>query len=229
MVNVINIPDTIFDNPAFNDLNPTALQPLGGRLMSSAPHVDGLLLAGPEAMDVDTATHTLQPVKTRNAVGDWSFNRTAAGAETISVRTTIGEMIRLGELYNLGGFSAPGVATNYPAAPSKGVQITDFFVGYSVGVVALTSGTLRLGKTVYSKNVAGAVFVQTDIVAAQALTKLTATGALNQYAYFVFAVPTPVWHVDDLGLVEIEATFVMANTGVLQVAYMGCHCNFNRN
>jgi len=229
---VINIPDTIFDNPAFNDLNPTSLIPLGGRLMSSSPHVDGLLMGGAELISAFAAAN---PVKARNAKGDWSWNRTAAGAETPFYRVTIGQLLRLGELYNLGEFSAPGVQTNYPPAPAKGIAIVDFFVGYSVSVVGLTSATLRLGKTVYPKSATGVVaFAQTDLVAATAVTQLAATGSLAQYAYFDVGGPSSltgplVFSVDDLGLVEIEFAPVLANTGVLQVAYMGAHVQFNYN
>src|SRR6266478_3225467 len=136
---ILKIPDTIFDNPCFNDLNPTSLTPVGGRLMCSSPHTDGLLFAGAGSLDKDSANLVL----TRNAKGDWSLNRTAAGAETYNIRMTLGDMsgiVRTGENYELGEFGSG--QTDNPPAPAKGVQIKDFFAIYKSGVVALTSATL---------------------------------------------------------------------------------------
>lgn len=218
MANLI-VPDTIFDSPTVNDLNPTSLVPLGGRLMSSAPHTDAMLIAGPESLAKDSANLAL----TRNGKGDWSLNRTAAGAETYNVRLAPAELLRLGEVY-YGQWPSPG-----PAAPDKGIQISDFFIVYSVGVVALTSATLRLGKTVFSKTAGGAAFTQTDIVAATGIATTT-TPAAGQPQYAVVAGPSPlVFSKDDLGLVEIEAVIVMANTGTLRIYGMGFHANFNYN
>lgn len=215
----VKIPDTIFDNPTQNDLNPTTLVVSGGRLMSSAPHTDGLLIVGAESLAKDSANLVL----TRNAKGDWSLNRTAAGAETYNVRSTLGDMgcfVRIGETYELGGFGSG----NNPTAPAKGIQVKDFFAIYKSGVVALTAATLRLGKTVYSNSPAGAAFAQTDIIAATAVQ--TANNA--NYGYQDVAGPNPlVFSIDDLGLIEVELQVVMANTGTVAIAALGAHINFN--
>ncbi len=214
----IKVADTVFDDPTQNDLNPSSLAVSGGRLMSSSPHIDGLLFAGADVLGKDSTNLVL----TRNAKGDWSLNRTAAGAETYNIRITLadmGAMPRIGETYERGGFGSG----NNPTAPTKGIRIRDFFAVYKSGVVALTTATLRLGKTVYSSTPAGAVFAQTDLVAA------TATNTANNanYGYQDVVVPAPVFHVDDLGLVEIELQVVMANTGTVAIAGLGAHVDFN--
>lgn len=214
----LTIADTIFDNPTQNDLNPTGLLPQGGRLMSSAPHVDGLYIVGAEALAKDSANLVL----TRNGKGDWSLNRTAAGAETYNVRTYLDAVLRTGEKYFFDQFGQD----NKVSAPDKGIESVDFFINYKSGVVALTSATLRLGKTVYSVAAGGGAPVQTDLVAATAIS----TANTAQYQQAKVTVPAPlVFHKDDNGLIEIEAVIVMANTGTLAIASMGWHCNFNYN
>jgi hypothetical protein len=224
MVNVINIPDTIFDNPCFNDLNPTSLTPLGGRLMSSSPHVDGLI-----QFDANRLQSSGGGAQTfvRNAKGDWSLN-IAASAATVFVRGCNPVVQRLGETYNLGEFSASGVQTNYPPAPAKGIEIIDFYAIYSVGTAALTSATLRLGSTVYSKTAGGGAFTQTDIVAATGVQTAT-TPSLAQYTYQDVLVAAPAFSVSDIGLLEVELSWVNPGTSVVQVAELGFHCNFNCN
>lgn len=218
----LNVPDHILDNPVFNDL-PSGMTPLGGRLMSSAPHTDGMFIFGPEVLAKDSANLVL----TRNAKGDWSLNRVAAGAETYNVRISLGELLRTGETYNLGLFGSGQAYA--PSAPAKGLQIIDFFVIYSETVATLTTATLRLGKTVFSKTAGGAAFAQTDIVAATGISTAV-TPAAGQPIYQSVAGPSPlVFSTDDLGLLEIEAVFVMQNTGVIRVYGMGCHVNFNFN
>lgn len=214
----LTIPDTIYDNPTQNDL-PSGVIPVGGRLMSSAPHTDGLLLAGAGQMDKDSANLVL----TRNGVGDWSLNRTSAGAETYHVRACIndiGGFIRTGETYIFGLFGQDSKV----AAPAKGIEVVDFFAIYKSGVVALTSATLRLGKTVYSAAAGGGAPTQTDLVAATGVS----TANTAQYQLQKLAGPSPlVFSVDDLGLVEVELTIVMANTGTVAIAGIGAHINFN--
>lgn len=229
MAQIIKAADTIFDHPAFTDfpVNPGSLQ--GGRLMSSSPHVDGLFMVGPGGMDVDSANL----VKTRNANGDWSFNRTAAGAETYHIRTTISEILRTGETYFLdlfGSGQTPGAA-----APDKGVAVLNFFAVYSVTVATLTSATLRLGKTVFNPTSAGGAFTQTDLVVATGIaTAINAGGAAQPGTQIVpfqtNSSGTPlVWSKDDIAMVEVEATLVMQNTGVLRFYGLGVHCFFNMN
>lgn len=224
MPSQIIVPDSIFDNPVQNDLNPANQSILGGRLMSSAPHTDGLLLAEAGAISWSGTGATKLPV--RNAKGDWSLNRTAGGAETHFFRCTLGNMnlIRLGESAILGVFGTGNTYT--PPQPDKGLEIIDFFAIYLVGVAALTSATLRVGKTVYSSAIAGGAFTQTDLQS-QAVPAGGLTTSGGNYRYVDVPTTTPVFHKDDLGLVEIEFSPVMANTGTLQLAAIGAHVNFN--
>lgn len=222
------VPDTIFDNPLQNDFptsTPSSATIQGGRLMSGAPHVDGLLFADAGVLSKDSANLVL----TRNAAGDWSLNRTAAGAETYNVRCTLGDMgavYRIGEKYELGLFAGDPTTVG----PPKGIAVSDFFVIYSNTVVGLTSGTIRLGKTVFANLAAGGAFTQTDLVTAQALaTAVTPAANQPRIQDFLTIGSIPVFHVDDLGMVEIEAQFVMANTGTLRVYGLGAHINFNYN
>ena len=219
----ISFPDTIIFDPTqadFANQQTSGETFSGGRLMNYCPHTDGLIMMAPDILGKNSANLVL----TRNGKGDWSLNRTAAGAETYYVRGTLasGTILRTGETYNYGEFP-----TSTPAAGPKGIEVVDFFAILNIGVVALTSATLRLGKTVYGKGTTGAAPTQTDIVAATALTPLTTITA-NDYAEFDVAGPSPlVFSTDDLGLVEVELNFVMANTGTVQVAALGCHVNFN--
>lgn len=213
------ISDMIFDNPAFNDLPLTT--PSGGRLMSSAPHVDGLIMVGTNDIDVDSANL----VKTRNAKGDWSFNRTGAGAETYNIRITLDQLLRTGEKYINDLFGQDSKI----AAPDKGIAVIDFFAIYSVITQPLTGATLRLGKTVYSQTAGGGVFTQTDLVAATAI-QTAVTPAANQYTFQKVAGPSPtVFHKDDAGLIEIEFVPVLQNGSVFKAVALGAHFNFNYN
>jgi hypothetical protein len=211
-----NYPDTIIFDPTQAGINPAGSTFTGGRLMNYLPHVDGLLMkAGLQSSSANLAL-------TRNGKGDWSYNRTAAGAEPYFLRTTISDMLRTGEIYHYGGFH-----DQPPAAGPKGIAILNFFAILNIGVVALTAATLRLGKSVYPiSGAAAAAPVQTDLVAATALA--TATNAANAYLLGQVAGPSPtVFSIDDLGLIEIELAITMANTGTVQVAGLGAHCQFN--
>ena len=224
MSNIRSAPDTIFEG--FPGLNPNATTPVvtqGGRLMSTGLHTDGLLWGSPQVLEKSSANLVL----TRNGIGDWSLNRTAAGAETYYVRANLAAllMVRTGELYNLGLFGPASSAT--PAAPAKGIQVTDVFAVTNVGVASLTSATIRYGKVQYAlPGAAAAAIVQSDILAATALTTLTAQAA-NAYLVQKQAVASPVLQVSDLAQYEIELSVVMANTGTIQIAGIGAHYNFN--
>lgn len=191
-------------------------------------------------------------VMTRNALGDYSFNRTAAGAETYVAVIDLAEMKRL-QVYPetaLGAtpasnlpfqeqFGAAAGTAGYPApaagippftganqlvapttVPPKGIRINNIIAVYQVGVVALTSASVTIQRTVYANNVANSI---TAIAATG--TAPTATQA-NPYV-FTEAVTTPVFEVADLSALSIEFNFVMANTGTIRVYGMGVHLDFN--
>jgi hypothetical protein len=218
MAGLVDVPDTSFQSGvAVATLNiPGSAR--GGRLMSDMPHIDGVESWDAGQLDKDSANLVL----TRNAKGDWSLNRTAAGAETYNCRVNISEnVLRLGEIYNLG---VGPQGAKYPKPPNKGILVTDIFAIYTVGVVNLTTATLRLGKSVFANNVA---LAQTDV---QAATGIATVVQANPYVQTV-AVPagSQLWAIDDTSQWEIEVQFVMANTGTLRVYGIGCHISFNWN
>jgi hypothetical protein len=189
----------------------------GGRLMNRLPHTDGLLMRA-SGLQINSANLVL----TRTGNGNWSYQRTAAGAESYFLRTTLGDLLRTGEVYNYGGF---GSGQNVTAGP-KGIAVIDMFAILNIGVVALTAATLRLGKSIYPlAGAAAAAPVQTDLVAATAIA--TATNGAGLFLTNKVAVPAPVFSTDDLGLVEIELAITMANTGTVAVAGLGAHVSFN--
>jgi hypothetical protein len=189
-------------------------------------------------------------VLTRNALGDYSLNRIAGGAETYQTVAPIGTMLhRLLEAQTMqipgqGPFSGsqyvgPGTGPGpvplpgFPPLtaaqlgtiptnfPSKGIQITDVAAIYQVGVVGLTSATLSLNQTVFANNVANAI---TNFpIAATALPLLTQA---NPYVV-VRSVTTPLFNVTDLSEMTLELVTVMANTGTIRIYGLGVHVNFN--
>jgi hypothetical protein len=192
------------------------------RYSQLGPNVDGLWMVGPE--DISQSGPNALSV-TRSATGRWGFTRTAAGAETYYFRTTLSKLTRIGQPYQQGGFGGAGISFTKAPFPAKGFGVQDAFCALQIGVVALTSATLRVGKTVYSATVAP---VQTDLLAATALGSLVAnTSPLVQ------DVPVPVanqaWNTDDLGLVEVELSIVMASTGTIVLEGLGVHYSFNTN
>jgi len=221
MAIIQKVADTIFDVPSTTG----SLQ--GGRLMSSAPHNDGLAMYA--TGNIDLANSGAGAVtKVRVAKGDWAI-AVAAGAGTVDARITLDELLRTGETYINDLFGQD----NKVAAPDKGIAVLDIFAIYSISVADATSATLRLGKTVYSKTAGGAVFTQTDLLAAANVQK-TQTPAANQYVYSVLPVQTQssgtplIFHKDDLGLIEIELELVIPGTTTLRIAALGCHCAHNR-
>jgi hypothetical protein len=220
-----NFPDTIILDPYLGGEAKTTDTCSGGRLMNALPHTDGMLFAS--AWDIGSNSTNL--VLTRNAAGDWSLNRTAAGAETYYVRFSLSDIpfLRTGETYNESLFGGSSLQTYNTSAPAKGLKVTDIFVAMNVGVVALTSATLRLGKTVYAlEGAAQAAPVQTDIQAATALGSLVVNTA-GQYLTQNVPVAAPIFFTDDISQAEIELAVVMANTGTIRIAGIGAHCYFN--
>jgi hypothetical protein len=194
----------------------------------------------------DISQYSANLVLTRNALGDYSLNRTAAGAETYYVTANLGLLKRLIEypgLNNLpfqeqfgtaaGGAGYPANAPGLPpftgatqltpatTAPAKGCQVTDVAVVYQVGVVSLTSATLSLNRVAYA-NAAAKTITNVPISA----TALTLTSNANPYVA-VRAVTTPTFETTDLSDLILEFSPVMANTGTLRVYGLGFHLNFN--
>lgn len=206
---------------------------------ADAFHTGGWVWIGaPNLSFVPSGANNL--VLTKNATGDFSLNRTAAGAETYSVVTDIGELRRLLEKMDFqeqfGGsgagpfgkvgappFTGATQLTPDTAVQSKGLQLIDVVVVYTVGVAALTSAALSLNKTVYANNVANAI-TNLPIDA----TALTLTAQANPFLA-KRALTTPTTIVDDNSSVNLEFNFVMANTGTIRVYGLGFHVSYNYN
>lgn len=195
----------------------------------------------------DISQYSANLVLTRNALGDYSLNRTAAGAETYFVTANLGAIKRLladsiNSLPFQEQFGTAAGTTGYPAGPSglppftgasyltppttgpaKGVQVTDVAVVYQVGVASLTSATLSLNRVAYA-NAAAKTITNIPIDA----TALTLTTNANPYVA-VRAVTTPAFETTDLSDLVLEFSPVMANTGTLRVYGLGFHINVNYN
>lgn len=192
------------------------------RIFSDSPHTDGLFFAGTDWIEADSANL----VKTRNGNGDWSLNRTAAGAETYHIRFCLDAITRIGELVQTGDFGSLATQSGSLTSTKRGLGVLDMFVVMKVGVVGLTSATLRLGKTVYSTAAAGGAATQTDIVAATALGSL-ATSANYKLQTVAVPIASQIFFTDDISNAEIELTIVMANTGTIAIAGLGGHLAYN--
>ena len=192
------------------------------RYLQDAPNSDGMIMTPAGALQ---ASGPNAFVLTRSGKGLWQLTRTAAGAETYFIRTTLGQMQRIGQAYQFGGFGPAGISSSKPPYVNKGVGVIDAFVALQIGVVALTSATLRIGKVVYSATLAPVV---TDIVAATALGSV-ATNANPLIQTLSVPVNTQQFTVDDLALLEVELSIVMANTGTVGIAGIGAHLGFNFN
>ena len=182
---------------------------------------------------------------TRNALGDYSLNRTAAGAETYQLVLSLADLKRLievptpplpfqeefGTAAGTPGYPAP--APGFPpfagasqltvptGMPPKGIQITDCVVIYLVGVVALTSASLSLNRTVFANNVANSI---TNVPISS--TALSLATQANPYVVRL-PVTTPVFENTDLSDITLEFAFVMANTGTIRAYGLGLHASFN--
>lgn len=218
-----------------------------GAFYADSDHQGGLIWFS--ALDLAGAflgsTISANQVLTRNALGDYSFNRTAAGGEAYIFACPITDLKRLIESPNAPlpfqeQFGAAAGTAGYPASvagmppftgasqltpptgmPAKGIKITDVVASYQVGVAALTAASFSLNRTVYVNNVANAV---TNMpVSATALP--TATQA-NPYTV-VRAVTTPAYETTDNSQVVLELALTMQNLGTLRVNGMGVHVSFN--
>lgn len=216
-----------------------------GYFNADTAHTGGWIFYGATSL----APFSANLVLTRNALGDYSYNRTATGAETYQLVLQLDEIKRLIEVANTlndlpfqnqfgtatGGTSYPAGAAGLPpfsgatqlvpptGSPAKGIQITDCVGVYQVGVAALTAASLSLNRTVFANNVANAI---TNLpIAATALPLATQA---NPYV-FTRAVTTPVFETTDLSDLSLELSVTMQNTGTIRLYGLGLHVNFNFN
>lgn len=207
---------------------------------------DGRIFLGPGDL---VSVATVAPAIVRNAAGDWSLTRTAAGAETLNIaanllnaiirRSGFGEDLQ--EQY--GGTGIPGSAQAQIYRPDvipamntaqqlqprtalkiKGVKLLSIDAIFRVTVVNLTSNNLRVDQALFANNVAPAI---TAILAPTALNTVVQANPYVQNISLAAAqqiyrnlVDQELW---------IEATVVMANTGKLDFYGFDCLVEYNYN
>jgi hypothetical protein len=216
-----------------------------GVFYADTPHQGGFFIHGASQLQTDSANLAIA----RNAIGDWSLNRTATGAETYHVLLQLDELKRLievsttpmpfqeqfGKSAGTSGWPAgtpglpPFTGASQLTPPTqdvpKGLRILSVWVAYQVGVVDLTSATIGVSRTGFGNNLANVI---TPVLAATAIAKTAAGDATGPYLSEV-AIAAPVFENLDSSDILIEATFVMANTGTLRVYAIGFDCDFNYN
>jgi hypothetical protein len=192
-------------------------------LYSDTPHQGGLVYLN--AIDL-APNFSANLVLTRNALGDYSLNRTAAGAETYQVVAALKDLKRIAEVatapmpfqeqfIGTPPISAPGVppfaGANQLIPPAnlgtKGIKVKDVFVVYQVFAEAVAPAVTNL---------------PIDATALVLTTQATPHVAVR-------AVTAPAFEVTDLSDLTLEFAATMANTGTLRVYGLGFHVDFNLN
>jgi hypothetical protein len=212
------------------------------RFYADTPHSGGLLWKGAaEWVPLGAAA----PVLTRASAGLYSWNRTAAGAETIqfvssldSLRRPIAASTSLPQLQSqfggtVGPMPAPGrppfTGTTHLVPPTGGIPkdiiIDDVVFVYNNTVVGITSITPKISIVTYADNVANPTVVDQPL----AVTPVLPLAArANDYLVKV-PFTTPAQATVDNTEINIEVQFVLANTGVLKFRGVGFHYRFNFN
>lgn len=222
-----------------------------GAFYADTPHNGGFIFYGANELFGGFSGGTISSnlALTRNAAGDYSFNRTAAGAETYIVVANLAEIKRLVETTPPSGmpfqeqFGAAAGTAGYPAGAAglppfsgatqltpptgptaKGLEVTDVVAIYQVGVVDLSAASLTVKRTVFANNTANTI--TTPAISATALP-LTAAGDATGPYVVVRAVTTPSFETADLSDLAVELSVTMANTGTIRIYGIGFHVTFN--
>lgn len=219
-----------------------------GAWFADTPHTGGWIVYSA----VELSPFSANLVLTRNALGDYSLNRTAGGAETYRPVIGInGSIKRLNVYPDLGGtpfqvqFGTAAGGAGYPAdvagfppftgasqltpatkLPDKGVRVTDVVAIYQPGVADLTAASLSLNRTVYANNVANAI---TNVPVSATALPLTTAGAATGPYVVTRAVTSPVFETTDLSDLLLELTVTMQNTGTIRIYALGFHVDWNYN
>jgi hypothetical protein len=224
------------------------------KFYADTPHGGGWVFF--DAVDIFPAmlagTQTANLVLTRNALGDYSLNRTAGGAETYQIVAPIGTKLhRLLESQTMqipGQSGTPFSGSQYigPGTGPGPVPLPGFppFTATALGTIPTAFPAKGIQITdvavVYLVGVAGltsaalslnqTVFVKNVAnvinnfpIAATALPLVTQA---NPYVA-VRAVTTPLFNNTDLSDMTLEFSPVMANTGTIRIYGLGIHVNFN--
>lgn len=163
-----------------------------------------------EVAGTDFVCDSANLANTRNALGDWSKNRTAAGAETYNCKAVIPFPIRTIQSTDAG----------YLPKGDRGFKLLSIDLIYAAGVVNLTSITPVIKQVTLQDNVAVAV--------ADHAGGLSGSPTVTQRAApyrFTLTPVTPVIWTDKTKRLLFEVRFVMANTGTLK--FYGATFNFS--
>lgn len=216
-----------------------------GAFYADTPHSGGFVWYDA----VHLAPYSANLVLTRNALGDYSLNRTAAGAETYTPGVGLALLKRLQVYPGVNGmpfqeqFGTAAGAAGYPAGaaglppftgatqltqpttePPKGIEIVDVVAVYSVGVANLTAASLALERTTFANNVA---LAKTAVAIDATALPLTSAGDATGPYVVTRAVTTPAFEVTDLSDIYLELSVTMANTGTIKIYGLGAHVQFN--
>ena len=147
------------------------------------------------------------PVFLRNAAGDYYWERTAAGAETVRI-----------------SFQSP-----YKVETAlKGAKLTKVVMAYELATADLTSLDLRFDSTVFAQGVNPAVtnshggaVVDGDYDSNHntAAKRKDSTVVVGEHL-LTLTLNTPAYYATSNGSVRVECAVVMANTGVFRLRYM---------
>lgn len=188
---------------------------ISGPLICDNDTPDGYIFMGPEAIICDSSNMTY----VRAATGDWSRQRTAAGAETYNFEVQIN-----GALFSRLGLTFPIAVPGGGLIQNKGIKITKLVVYNQITVAALTSHTVQqLSTTAYVNNVADAVTAYSATTGA-----LPTAAQANPYAS-VITVTTPVFFNTQDALLSFDWQAVMAINGVYSVKGVGVYFTYNFN
>lgn len=164
---------------------------------------DGWIWHG--AKDLLVTSDSTAPVLTRTAAGDWSLNRTGAGAENLVFATQFDIPARI--------------------LASKGFKITDVEFHYIIATLAATTITPVVKQTTYADGVAPAVADHGGTLAFNAAydTNAERVAAAATPKRVIATLGTPIFQVTDLVTIVPELTVVLQNTSVFKMLGIGFH------
>lgn len=166
------------------------------------------------ASDIMMVTSSTAAVYTKNAQGDYSWNRIAGGAETH---------------YAVCPAVLPG-----RTGSNKGFKLRTFTIAYALGVVDATSVDVLIDQITYAHGVAVAVATHGGAVADAtydanhdtAAERKASAGGSNPHLLTI-TLTTPVFQSNAARYVNAEVAFILANTGTLKVYGYGWGYTFD--
>jgi hypothetical protein len=169
-------------------------------LLATAPEVTTGTVWFPAAA-IQTYTSGTAAVFVRNAQGDYSWNRTAGGAETH---------------YFISRFNLPTRTTS-----GKGIKVTGGRLSYALGVVAATTIDVTLDQVTYANASANVVATHGGVLTYDTNHDTNAERVTVAVHLLSFTLGTAAYVNSGSIALGMEATFVLANTGTLKVQGFG--------